>query len=139
MIRDLLLLLLLFIFLFFKLFIYFWLHWVFIAFCTGFRQLGPAGAALPCGAQASRCRGFSGCGAQAVGAHGLRSWGSQAWSSCSMWNLPRPGPETTSPALTSGLLTSGPPAKSTLTYFSLMVKSLPSKEPLNLFYHCHLS
>ena len=78
MIRDLLLLLLLLIFLFFKLFIYFWLHWVFIAFCTDLRQLGPAGAALPWGAQASRFGGFSGCGAQAVGAHGLHSWGSQA-------------------------------------------------------------
>ena len=60
-------------------------------------------AVSSCGMQASHCRGFSGCRAQAPGAqfsvvsaHGLSSFGSQAqqlWhmSLHSMWNLPGPG------------------------------------------------
>ena len=51
--------------------------------CTGFRQLGRAGATLRCGVQASHCNGFSRCRAQALGvwasvavARGLSSTGS---------------------------------------------------------------
>ena len=77
---------------------------------AGFLQLRRAGATLHCGAQASRCGGFSCHGAWALGtrasvvvARGLSSCGSWALerrlSSCGawaqllrgMWDLPRPG------------------------------------------------
>ena len=49
------------------LFIYFWLHWVFVA-ALGLSLLRRADATLCCGARASHCGGFSCCGAQALGA-----------------------------------------------------------------------
>ena len=45
-------------------------------------------------------------------AHGLSSRGARAYFPCSMWNLPGPGIELTSPALQDGFLTTGPPGKS---------------------------
>ena len=73
------------IFIIFKIyFIYFWLHWVFVAAC-GLSLVVESGAALHCGVRASHCGGFSCCGARALGtrasvvvACGLRSCGSQA-------------------------------------------------------------
>ena len=58
------------LFLEFILFIYSWLHWVFVAACglAGFLQLWRAGATLHCGAWASHCGGFSCCRARALGA-----------------------------------------------------------------------
>ena len=56
----------LFVFNTFIYFIYFWLHWVFVA-AHGFLYLRGAGAALSCGARASHCGGFSCCGARALG------------------------------------------------------------------------
>ena len=122
--------------------IYLWLCCVFIAAC-GFLQLWRAGATLRCSVQASRCGGFSCCGARAVGtrasvvvARGL-SCGSQALecrlSSCSAWaqqlwlagskaraqllrstwDLPGPGLEPVSPALADGFLTTPPSGKHT--------------------------
>ena len=70
-----------------------------------------------CGAQASRCGGFSCCGAPALGArasavvaHGL---------SCSeaCGDLPGSGIKPMCPALAGGFLTSGPPGKFSLTFF----------------------
>ena len=63
--------------LFFKILIYFWLHWVFVAACQ-FSLVVVRGAVLCCGARASHCSGFSCCGARTLGtwtsvvvAHGL--------------------------------------------------------------------
>ena len=71
-----------FFFNFIYLFIYLWLHWVFVAL----HRLPLVGATVHCSARASHCSGFSCCGAQALGtlavvcvAHGL--------SSCDMWAL----------------------------------------------------
>ena len=89
------------------------------------------GATLRCGAQASRCGGFSCCRAWALGARAsvvvalrLSSCGSWALecrlSSCGawalllrgMWDLPGPGLEPMSPALAGGFSTTVPPGKS---------------------------
>ena len=97
---------------------------------AGFLQLWRVGATLRCGTWASHCGGFFCCGAQALGVRAsvvpacrLNSCGSQALehrlSSCGaqaqllhgMWDLPGPGLETVSPALTGRLLTTAPPGK----------------------------
>ena len=49
---------------FFLKFIYFWLHWVFVA-VRGLSLVAASGGTLYCGARASHCGGFSCCGAQA--------------------------------------------------------------------------
>ena len=88
------------------------------------------------------CDGFS-CGARALGtqasvvvARGLRSCGSRALerrlSSCGtrasllhgMWDLPGPGIEPVSPALTGGFLTTVPAGKSKSYVFMLYVYSV---------------
>ena len=98
---------------------------------TGFLQLRRAGATLCCGARASHCNGFSCCGAWALGAqasvvvahslsscslraleHRLSSWGARAQLLHGMWDLPGPGTEPASPALSGGFLTTAPPGKS---------------------------
>ena len=110
---------------------------------AGFLQLWRAGATLRCGAWASHCGGFFCCGAWALGvwasavvARGLGSCGSWALecrlSSCgtraqllhSMWDLPRTGLEPVSPALTGGFLTTVPPGKSPVHFFSCLVHCL---------------
>ena len=65
-----------------------------------------------CGVWASHCSGFSCCRAQALGewssgvvAHGL------SYSRRDMWDLPGPGIELVSTALTGGFLSTGPPEK----------------------------
>ena len=122
-------------FFFFFNFIYFWLHWVFVAMC-GLSLVALSGATLCYGAQASHCNGFSCCRARALGtwasvavARGLSSCGSwtveHRLSSCGawaqllhgMWDLPRPGLEPVSPALTGGFLTTAPPGKSPFFQF----------------------
>ena len=98
------------------------------------------GATLCCGAQASYCSGFSCCGARALGvqasvvvAHGLSSCGSQALERrlsscgaqaqllCDMWDLPGPGLEPVSSALTGGFLTTVPPGKPQHLFFKLHI------------------
>ena len=115
---------------FFILFIYFWLHWVFVAVRGLSLVAARAGATLHCCAQASHCGGFSCRGAQALGARAsvvvarrLSICGSQALecrlSSCGtraqllrgMWDLPGPGLEPVSPALAGRFLTTAPPGK----------------------------
>ena len=124
---------------FFKLINYFWLHWVFVAAC---------GLFFSCSAWASHCGGFSCCGARAVGARasvvaarGLSSCGTWALecrlSSCGtraqllrgMWDLPGPGLEPMSPALTGGFLTTVPLGKPLAYIFMCLLFSkisLPS-------------
>ena len=69
---------------------------------------------LRCGARASHCGGFSCCGARAsvVVACGLSSCGAQAQLLRGMWDLPGPGLEPVSPALSGGFLTTAPLGKS---------------------------
>lgn len=75
-----------------------------------------------CYVQASHCPGSSSCGAHAPGLGTSVVLG--AWASLlrSMWNLPRPGIEPESSALTGGFLPTGPPGKSHSP--ALMVDSL---------------
>ena len=49
--------------------------------------------------------------ASVVAAHGLRSSGTQSQLFCSMWDLPRPGIESVSPALAGWFFTTEPPGK----------------------------
>ena len=123
---------------FFYIYIYIYIYIFFFFFdcvgssllCAGFLQLWRAGATLCCGVQTSHCSGFSCCRARALGtqasvvvARRLSSCGSQALehrlSSCgtwaqllhSMWDIPRPGLESVSPALAGGFLITVPPGK----------------------------
>ena len=105
-------------------FIYFWLRWVFVA------ARGLSLVVVSRGYSSLRCTGFSCCGARALGmrasavvARGLSSCGSRALERrlsscgaraqllCGMWDLPRPGLEPVSPALTGGFPTTVPPGK----------------------------
>ena len=111
--------------------------------CMGFLQQQKAGATLCCGAPALHHGGFSCCRAWAldtrasvVVAHRLSSCGSQALehrlSSCgalaqllrSMWDLPGPGIESVSPALSGGFLTTAPPGKPLAWLFFFFSKHL---------------
>ena len=113
----------------FIIFIYFWLHWVFVA-AHGLSLVAASG-----GHSSLRCAGFSlrwlqllwSTGSRCVGsvvvAHGLSSCGSRALehrlSSCGaqvnllwgMWDPPGPGLEPVSPALAGRFLTTVPPGK----------------------------
>ena len=85
------------------------LHWIFVA-VHRLSLVEVSRAALPCGAQATHCSGFS-CGAQALGtgasvvvACGVRSCGALVYLLQNMWNFPEPGIEPVSPALGGGFL-----------------------------------
>ena len=118
-----------------------WLFYLFLAAldlccCTCcFFGLWPVGVTLQLWYALSHCGCFSCCGAKALGiwasvvtAGRLSSCNSGILefrlSSCgsgyellpSMWDLPRPGIETVSPALAGGFLTTGPPRKSKSSY-----------------------
>ena len=69
--------------------------------------------------------GLSSCGSQAL-EHRLSSCGARAQLLRSMWDLPGPGLEPMSPALAGGLLTTAPPGKPSLWFFSCPVLVLPS-------------
>ena len=91
--------------------IYFWFHWVFVAVhglslvavSGGYSLLRCVGFSLwwllLLWSTGSRCAGFSSCG-------------TRAQLLCGMWDLPGPGLEPVSPALTGGFLTTTPPGKS---------------------------
>ena len=61
-------------------------------------------------------RGLSSCGSRAL-EHRLSSCRAQAYLLRGMWDLPRPGLESMSPALAGGFLTTAPPGKSIFIYF----------------------
>ena len=93
---------------------------------AGFLQLRRVEATLRCGARASHCSGFSCCRAWVLGvrasvvkACGLTSCGAQAQLLHDMWDLPGPGIEPMSPALAGGFLTTVPPGRSQVPFFSL--------------------
>ena len=77
--------------------------------CVGFLWLWWAGATLSCGEQASHCSDFSCCRAQALGCVGFSSCGIRVYLLCGMWNLPRSGIKSMSPALAGGFLSTMPP------------------------------
>ena len=91
-----------------------------------FSKYGEQGLLFNCGAWAFLCSGFSCCRAQALGMRQyLKGLGSVAavleFQSMglvvvaqllsSMWNPPRPGVKSLSPALKGGFSAAGPPAK----------------------------
>ena len=106
----------------FILFIYFWLHWVFVAAyrlslvaeCRGYSLLRCTGFSLwwllLLWSTGSRHAGFSSCGLRAP-ERSLSSCGSRAKLICGMWRLPGPGLEPVSPALAGGFLTNAPSGK----------------------------
>ena len=126
--------------LFIYLFIYFWLHWVFVAACRlslvaasgGYSSLRCVGFSLGwlllLWSTGSRRMGFSSCGSQGLERR-LSSCGARAWLLCGMWDLPGPGLEPGSPALAGGFLTTAPPGK------PLMVRLIVEKLS-NLFSFC---
>ena len=76
----------------------------------GFSRAAGSGATVCCSAQASQRSGFSCCGAWALGRVGFSSLG--IWYlCCDMWDLPGPGIEPVSPALTGRFPTPEPPGK----------------------------
>ena len=87
--------------------------------CTGFSL----GLFSTCSVRASRCGGFSCCGAQALGHTGFSSWapglcstgliscGSRAQLLLSMWDLLRSGIEPVCSALVGGFFTTEPSGK----------------------------
>ena len=104
--------------LFIYLFIYFWLHWVFVA------ARGLSLVAESRGYSSLQCAGFSlwwllllrSTGSRARSLQQLRyagfsSGGVWAQLLCGMWDLPGPGIEPVCPALTGGFLTTAPPGK----------------------------
>ena len=66
----------------------------------------------------SRRAGFSSCGLRAVERR-LSSCGAWAQSLCGMWDLPRPGLESVSPALAGRFLTTAPPGKTRVIFIYL--------------------
>ena len=105
-------------FFFFKIYLfYFWLCWVFIA-ARGLSLVAVSG-----GYSSLRCAGFSlwwllllqsmgssSCGTRAPERR-LSSCGARAELLHGVWDLPGPGLEPVSPALTGGFLTTAPPGK----------------------------
>ena len=98
-----------------------------------FTSFGKLGLLSSCGVPASHCSGCSCCWAQApghvgsvAGTHRLQSKGSVVVVhelSCpgSMWNLPRPGIELMSLALTGRFFTTGIPVKPKPTILNLFI------------------
>ena len=91
-------------------FIYFWLHWVFVAAC------GLSLVAASRGHSSLWCAGLSlrwPLSLQSTGSRraGPSSCGTQAQLLLSTWDSPGPGLESMSPALAGGLPTTAPPGK----------------------------
>ena len=103
-------------------FIYFWLHWVFIA-ARGLSLVAASGgqSSLQCAglslqwllllpSRGSRCAGFSSCGMWALERR-LSSCDAQAQLLRGMWDPPWPGLEPVPPAPAGGFSTTAPPGK----------------------------
>ena len=76
-----------------------------------------------CGEQASHCSGSSCCRAWAL-EHRLSGCGAWTWSLRDMSDLPGPGIEPASPALTCGLFTTGPPGQSSHWFLNAIYRRL---------------
>ena len=101
-----------------KIFVYFWLCWVFIACAQAFPSCSERGLP-PVVVWAPHCGGFSGCGAWALGtgasvaaAHRLQQLWLMGLVASGMWNLLRTRTEPESPELQGGFLSTGLPGKS---------------------------
>ena len=108
---------------FFNKFIYFWLHWVFVA------ARGPSLAAARGGHSSPRCAGLSPRRPLSFWRTGSRragpsSWGAQAQPLHGTWDPPRPGREPSSPALAGRLPATAPPGKPEIGIFPI---TLPVK------------
>ena len=125
---------------FIYLFIYFWLHWVFVA-VHGLSLVAASGdhSLLQCAgfslrwlllwqSMGSRHVGFSSCGSRAVERR-LSSWGTRAYLLCGMWDLPRPGLKPVSPASAGRFLTTAPARKPFFQFF----KEAPQCSPQWLY------
>ena len=130
------------LFIYFYLFIYFWLHWVFVA-AQGLSLFAVSRgySSLRC-TRASHCGSFSCCGAQAlvtcasvVAARGLSSCGTRAQLLHGMWDLPGPGLEPVSPALAGRFLTTVPPGKPSLSDFDMSYTGLKMRWMHSLLFH----
>ena len=118
-------------FLFFTLFIYFWLHWVFVAVRgLSLVAVSRGHSSLQCVAfslrwlllwwsTGSRCAGFGSCGSRTPERR-LSSYGARAQLLCSMWDLPGPGLEPMSPALAGGFSTTAPSGKPEVPSWSII-------------------
>ena len=120
----------------FFLFIYFWLHWVFVA-ARGLSLVAARGgySSLRCASFSlrwllllrrthSRHVGFSSCGLRALERR-LSSCGARAQLLRSMWDLPGPGIEPMFRALAGRLSTTAPPGKSPSCHFRLWLRMSP--------------
>ena len=117
----------------FNLFFNFWLHWIFVAVrglplvaaSGGYSSLQCAGFSLrwllSSRSMGSRYSGFSSCGTRALERR-LNSCGALAYLLCGMWDLPGPGIEPMSPALVGGFLTTAPPGKPLVSYWSTVMQ-----------------
>ena len=83
----------------------------------------------------SYCSDFSCYRAWALGSVGSSSWGSWASLPSGIWNLPRPGIEPVSPALSGRFLTTGPPGKSS-SFYLILVKIATYEDWLLLWSIC---
>ena len=100
-----------------------------------FSRCSEPGLLSSCSVWASRCGGFSSCGASAL-ERKLNSCGTRAMFPCSMWYFPRPGIEPVSPALAGRFLTTRQPGKSQFLCFEVREKGMGT---LSGFSFCSLS
>ena len=93
---------------------------------------GEWGLPSSCREWASRCSGFSCCGALALERSGFSSCGTQVQSAHGMWDPPGPGIKPVTPALAGRLLTTGPPGKSQVPAFLSVERGLthPPGQPV---------
>ena len=115
-----------FFFFFINLFIYFWLHWVFVA-ARGLSLVAASGgySSLPWAgfslwwlllrSTSSRHAGFGSCGLRTLELR-LSSCGARAYLVRGIGDLPRPGLKPVSPALADRFLTTAPPGKSSYPF-----------------------
>ena len=120
------------VFLKINLFIYFWLHWVFVA-ARGPPLVAASRATPWCGARASHCGGWSRCRAWALDCR-LSSCGERAQLLRGMWDLPGAGLKPMSPALAGGFLTTAPPGKSLIFVSDFKIHKRPQILPRTCFY-----
>ena len=86
--------------------------------CTwAFSRCSEQGLPSSCDTGASHCGCFSCCGAWALKC-GLSNCSTWAWLPHGTWKLPGPGTEPMFPALAGRFLTTGPPGKSTLQFYT---------------------
>ena len=104
--------------------------WVFKP-CKGFFSCSKGYSLVEVHRLLIHCTGFSCCRAHALERMGVSSCGKQAYLFRGMWDLPRPGIQPTSLALAGECLATGPPRKSSTTFFDFNLG--------NIFWICLVS